>query len=170
MEPARDESEAPLDAEEWRDKALRALAELENMRKRKTKEIEQARDQGETFVATKFLEVVDDFQRALASMADAKEVDQISRTELIDGVQRIFGKFIAVLKQLEIEGFKTEGQRFAAELMEAIAQVPTKSLPPGTVATEFSQGFTRRGRLLRAAQVGVAVPEEEGSGEESDPS
>ncbi len=157
---AYQESDAPLDVDELQDKYKRALAELDNLRKRKAKEVEQARDQGEARVATAFLDTADSFRRAINAIATTKGKN--ARQQVIDGFTQVFAQFEHTLKVLEIQGFHSEGQKFTAELMEAIAQVPSKTLPPGTVAAEVSQGFTRRGKLLRAAQVAVAIAEEDG--------
>jgi molecular chaperone GrpE len=159
-EPARTEAEAPLDVEDLRDKYLRALADLDNLRKRTNKEIQQARDEGESRAAVVFLPVIDDFHRAIESITQAK---RLSKKDVLDGMQLLMMKFAQALRLLEIEGFEARGQAFAVQLMEAITQVPTKALPPGTVVDELERGFTRRGKLLRPARVAVAIdaPDEE---------
>lgn len=147
---------------EFRDKYYRALADLENLRKRTQREAELVRDQAEAGVALQFLEIVDDFKRMLDGIATTEGPD--AKEQIASGVRLVFEKLIGTLRRLEIEGFHAQGQKFTAELMEAIAQVPSRSLPPGTVESEISQGFTRRGKLLRPARVAVAIaaPTEEG--------
>ena len=151
-----------LDAEQERDGRLRALAALENLRKQKNEEILQARSQGEAHVAHAFLDVVDDFERALSAMQTI--TGRGTKKKILDGLQLVFDKLGYVLEKLEIEGFEAEGKRFQAELMEAIAQTPTRALPPGTVSGQVRKGYRRRGQLLRPAQVVVSTEPEENVG------
>lgn len=155
------DTDAPLQPEELRDRYLRSLADLENMRKRTQRQIDDARTQGEEHVARAFLPIVDDMARAMRSLVEANEHTPFNKDEVLAGWQSIFAKFVHTLKTLEIEGFQTEGQRFSAELMEAVVQVPRKDLKAGTVVAQLSSGYTRRGKLLQPATVAVAVPEDE---------
>lgn len=156
------QDQTALSAEAERDGRLRALAELDNLRKQKNLEIAQTRDQAEEYVIREFLEVIDDFERAFEIIPHIR--GRGAKQKVAEGFQLIFDKFRSVLRRLEIEGFSSEGQRFNAELMQAIGKTPTLALPPGTVAGEAKRGYTRRGRLLRPAQVSVAVPPEESDG------
>lgn len=156
-EPALTEADAPLDADDLMAKYKRALADLENLRKRKERDVELARTQAEEQVARVFLDLTDDFRRALEGIAGG----EATKEQVLEGVSLLFEKLKHNLRQLEIEGFETEGQQFTAELMEAVAQAPSKTLAAGTVTKTLSQGFKRRGKLLRPAQVVVAVAEQE---------
>jgi len=147
-----------LTPEEVRDKWLRCMADLENLRKRKAKEVEEARDLGERNAISAFLPIIDDMYRAL----DAMGKPRARKKDILEGIQLVFGKFTQLLAQLEVAGFESEGRTFTYELMEAIAEVPTHNVLPGTVVGEVERGYTRRGRLLRPAKVAVAVkPKEE---------
>lgn len=154
-EPARIESEAPLSAEELQDKYRRALAELENHRRRAAKDVVSARTEGEERALGLVVGLYDDFIRAIQAIESTK--GRNAKEQVLEGVTLLFGKFKHVLTQLEVEGFSAAGEQFSAALMEAIGQVPSRTLPPGTVAEQLAQGFTRRGRLLRPAQVLVAT-------------
>lgn len=154
------QDESALDAEVERDGRLRALAALENLRKQKNQEIAQAQDQAEASVIRAFLEVIDDFEHAFDALPTI--TGRGSKQKVAEGFQLIFNKFLSVLARLETKGFKSKGQTFRAELMEAIGRTPTLALPPGTVVGEAKRGYIRRGQLLRPAQVSVAVaPKEE---------
>ncbi|MBW2288639.1 MAG: nucleotide exchange factor GrpE [Deltaproteobacteria bacterium] len=144
------------DIAEERNAKLRALASLENLRRQKQIEIESARDLGEATVAGAFLEILDDVERAVDAMKPTRKGSK-EEAAILAGFQHVFAKFGQVLERLEIQGFETEGQRFQAELMDAIAASPSNQLAPGTVATEVRRGYTRRGKLLRPAQVVVAA-------------
>lgn len=147
----------PDDAAVLRDKYLRALADLDNLSKRARRDADAARDEGEAHVARAFLPLVDDLRRALEFVRDAD--GETLKEQVLSGLALIKGKFLHTLAQLQIEGFESQGKQFAAELMEAIAEVPTNLLPAGTVVAELEQGFKRRGKLLQPSRVAVAVPE-----------
>ena len=140
--------------EDYKDKYLRALAELENVRKRTRKDLEQARDQATADTLRVLLPVVDDLERAVqaASSPDALHDPEATR----DGIRAIMAKAKATLASLDVQAFESVGKPFAASLMEAIARVPTKTLGAGEVAAEITRGYHIKGRLLRPAQVAVA--------------
>lgn len=140
---------------DWKEKALRAMAELENYRKRMTKEMLQARDQVEADVIQRFLDLADDMRRMIDSFRTAEGPDV--HHQMLEGAKLVQARFMNILEGLETTGFDSKGQQFAAELMEAIATAPSKQLPAGTVVEELSQGFKRRGKVLRAARVVVAT-------------
>jgi molecular chaperone GrpE len=140
------------------DKYLRALAELENMRKRTQRDIEAARDQATANTLRVLLPIVDDLERAVAAAANVSPETGISIYNS-DGIKAIAAKAKATLASLDVQSFESVGKPFMAELMEAIAKVPTKALPAGQVAVEISRGYQIKGQLLRAAQVAVAEDE-----------
>lgn len=144
--------------DETQEKYVRALADLENLRKKKNQQVEEARIRGEEHVASEMLPIIDDFYRAMAEMTKPRA----RKKDILEGVQLVFNKFCTLLERLEIQGFESEGQQFTYEIMEAIAEVPTKAALPGTVVGEVEKGYTRGGKLLRAAKVAVAIapPEE----------
>lgn len=145
--------------ETLQDKYLRALANLENLRKRTSKEVAAARDQGETAILLSLLPVLDDFQRALEWDANS----DVSREQAREGWELVFRKFGVMLDGLGVAGFESVGQQFTAELMEAVSQVPIKMLPAGTVVGEVEKGYKRGGRLLRPARVAVSTLAQEES-------
>lgn len=144
------------------DKYKRALADLENLRKRTNRDIAAARDQSENTAIAEFLPLIDDFKRALDADADGN----ITHEQAREGWRLVFQKLGGILERLEVQGFDSVGKTFTAEIMEAITQVAMPTLPPGTVVAQVEGGFTRRGRLLRAAKVAVAIAPEEAVREE----
>jgi molecular chaperone GrpE len=143
----------PAEEVDYEPKWKRALADLENLRKKKNKQIDEAVTQGEADAIKKFLPVLDDMHRAMAAMSNPSA----TKEALLEGLQSVFNKFGVVLEQLAVQGFEAEGEKFTYEIMEAVAEVPTRDALPGTVVQEFEPGYTRGGRLLRAAKVSVAV-------------
>ena len=152
-------TEEAIEIDDTQDKYLRALASLENLRKQKLKEVSTAREDGEAYVATAFLPIIDDFQRAMEAMNKPRA----RKKDILDGINLVFAKFGALLEQLSIQGFDSEGQKFTCEIMNAIAEVPTRDAWPGTVVGEIERGYMRGGKLLREAKVAVAVEPKEGS-------
>jgi molecular chaperone GrpE len=142
--------------DDYKDKYLRALADLENLRKRTQREVAAAHDQAENHAISEFLPLVDDFKRALEWDANT----DVTRDQAREGWQLVFKKLGQVLERLEIQGFESVGRSFTADLMEAVTQVSVPTLPAGTVVDELEQGFTRRGKLLRPAKVTVASKEQ----------
>lgn len=145
--------------ENLQDKYLRALAALDNLRKRTNKDVAAARDQGETAILLALLPVLDDFRRALEWDANP----DVSREQAREGWELVFRKFGAMLDGLDVAAFESVGQKFTAELMEAVSQVPVKMLPAGTVIGEIERGYKRGDRLLRPARVAVSTLAEEES-------
>lgn len=143
---------------DYKDRYLRALAELENMRKRTQRDIDQARDQATANTLRVLLPIVDDLERAVAAAANVSPESGFSIYNS-DGIKAIAAKAKATLASLDVQSFESVGRPFVAELMEAIAKVSTKALPAGQVAVEIAKGYQIKGQLLRPAQVAVAEDE-----------
>lgn len=137
--------------EDYKSKYHYALAEIENMRKRKHKELEAASDRATAEALLALLPIVDDIERAVAAAQAGSPGDNGA------GLKAIMYKARATLAGLDVHTFETVGRPFAAELMDAIVTVPVKTLTPGDVAVEISPGYKIGTRLLRPAQVGVAA-------------
>ena len=144
--------------EDYKSKYLYALAELENLRKRTRRDIAQARDQATSETLLKLLPIVDDLERAVEAASNV--VPGVVNIYSSDGIKAIALKAQATLASLDVRAFETIGKPFAAELMEAITRVPTRALPAGEVAGQISAGYTLGGKLLRPAQVAVAMDED----------
>lgn len=149
-----DADKKELTAEEVYDRWLRAEAEIQNMQKRHGQAIALAREAGTVAALQELLPVYDDLGRQLEAIDVAKRV---TRKMMREGVTVTLEGLKARLRTIDVEGFDVEGKPFTPACMDAIAETPTTEQPPGTVVKQLSGGFTRRGRLLRAAQVAVAV-------------
>lgn len=140
------------------DKYLRAIAELENFKKRATKErAELLKYAGESLVID-LLEVLDDFDRAL--LVDSAKLN--SPEEIIQGVRMIRGRFAGVLKKHAVESKEAIGEKFDPLCHEALSMVPTKDHQPGMVIDELRKAYLFKDKLIRTAQVVVSkeIPEE----------
>lgn len=146
---------AELDAQ--RDRALRALAELENVRKRNEREREEARLYSITRFARDLLNVADNLNRALAAYpAESRRTADDAAKAVIDGVEATERELQAVLSRHGVKPIAAAGQRFDPHLHQAIAEVPANGAPPGTVVNVVQSGYLIGERLLRPAMVTVA--------------
>ena len=143
--------------EEWRNRALRLQADMENYRKRQQRnaqhEIEQERDR----LLNAFLDIVDDLERALATPDGSDDLGGS------DGLRRGVGlTHRAAIQLLEKEGasaIAAEHQPFDPNWHEAVATIPRNGweVAPGTVVQVIEPGYRLGDRLLRPAKVVVAV-------------
>lgn len=148
------------DAEAQKDRALRAMAEVENVRKRLERERDEARIYSVTRFARDLLTVADNLSRALAALpADGRANVDDSIKAVLDGIEATERELQAVLGRHGVKPIAAEGQRFDPHLHQAIAEVPPKGAQPGTVVNVVQSGYTIGERLLRPAMVTVAKAE-----------
>ena len=143
------ELQAKVD-ENW-DKFLRASAELENVRKRAARDVENAHKFALERFASDLLTVCDSLEMALGT-GDEATVDSLK--EGSEATLKLLG---SVLTRFGIEEVNPEGEPFDPELHEAMTMQPSDDVEPGSVVTVFQKGFTLNGRLLRPARVVVAA-------------
>ncbi|HMI94889.1 MAG TPA: nucleotide exchange factor GrpE [Micropepsaceae bacterium] len=145
------------EADNQKDRALRALAEVENVRKRLERERDEARTYSVTRFARDFLTVADNLSRALAAVpADARAKADDSLKAVLDGIEATERELQAALARHGVKPIAAEGQRFDPHLHQAIAEVPAKGAEPGSVVNVVQPGYTIGERLLRPAMVTVA--------------
>lgn len=142
---------------EEHDRLLRATADLENYKKRATREREDVQRFGIEKVVKDLLPAVDGLDRAIAAAPEGP---------IADGVRLVRTTLEAALAKHGVQGFSAMGQPFDPAQHEALLQVPSADVAPGTVVLEHARGFTLHGRLVRPAMVGVstAPPPPAGSG------
>jgi molecular chaperone GrpE len=142
---------------EMKDRLLRTLAEMENLRARTAREVEDVRKYAITGFARDLLEVADNLGRALASVpAGAREGDEAVRNLML-GVEMTERSLQGVMEKQRVRRIAPQkGDRFDPNLHQAMFEVPTAELPPGTVAEVMQAGYVLADRLLRPALVGVA--------------
>jgi molecular chaperone GrpE len=161
------------EAESQKDRALRALAEVENVRKRLERERDEARTYSVTRFARDFLTVADNLSRALAAVpADARAKADDSLKAVLDGIEATERELQAALARHGVKPIAAEGQRFDPHLHQAIAEVPAKGAEPGSVVNVVQPGYTIGERLLRPAMVTVAKADgarPQGNGADSTP-
>src|SRR5918912_1065657 len=156
-----DAAEEPKPAEEakpaepdYRDQYLRAMAELDNVRKRARREVAQAEGRGVAKLAKELLPALDNFARAL----DAAEAQPENRDHhLTDGIRLVQNELLAALARVGIEPDSPKGKPFDPHCHEAIAQQPVEGTASGTIVEVYSQGYRYRDDVLRPAKVVVAA-------------
>ena len=142
---------------EARDRNLRTLADMENLRKRTTREIADARLYGITAFARDVLDIADNLQRALDAVpAEAKAAADPGLKALIEGVELTERSLHNTLEKNGVTKFNPTGERFDPNFQQAMYEVPDPSVPPGTVVQVMQDGYKIGERILRPALVGVS--------------
>ena len=140
-------AELEAEAQTLRDERLRALAEVENMRRRAERERGEASRYGATGLARDLLGVADNLRRALASGGGEG---------LLEGVEMVERELGAAFARHNIARIEAEGERFDHNRHQAMFEVETADAEAGTVVQVVQEGYLLHDRLLRPAMVGVA--------------
>ena len=149
-------AEAQREADEFKDKLLRTLAEMENLRKRTAREIADARAYGIAGFAREVLAVADNMQRALDAVDPAlREGGDVKVKSLIEGVELTERELLKVLEKHGVKKFSPEGQKFDPNVHQAMFEMEHPELPPGHVAQVMQAGYMLGDRVLRPAMVAV---------------
>jgi molecular chaperone GrpE len=132
------------------DRYLRTAADLENLRKRQRREIEDAKLESKGRVLKEMLPVVDNLERAIEHATT-----QAGTNPIVEGVQLVLRQFLTAFERLEVTPVEAAGQPFDPNLHEAISQQESDAAP-GTVVQVLQRGYKSGERLLRPALVVVA--------------
>ncbi len=140
-----------------RDKMLRTLAEMENLRRRTAREVADARAYGITGFARDILDIADNLQRALDAIpAEAKASADPGINAFIEGVELTERSLLNSLEKNGVKRFDPTGEKFDPNFQQAMYEVPDPSVPSGTVVQVVQAGFMIGERILRPALVGVS--------------
>jgi len=142
---------------ELKDKVLRTLAEMENLRRRAEREAADAKTYGVTSFARDMLTFADNLRRAAESApSGAREQEGTALKTLIEGIELTERDFLSRLGKYGIKKLEPLGAKFDPNLHEALFEVPDETVPNGTVAQVMEDGYTIGERVLRPAKVGVS--------------
>ena len=157
-DPETGSSEAlAREAADARDRMLRTLAEMENLRKRTSREVSDARTYGITGFARYVLDIADNLQRALDAVpAEARETADPGLKALIEGVELTERSLLNTLEKNGVKKFDPAGGKFDPNFQQAMFEVPDPSVPSGTVVQVMQAGYMIGERVLRPALVGVS--------------
>ena len=145
------------EAADYKDKLLRSLAEMENLRKRTERQVADARDYGIASFARDILAVADNMERALGALdADLREKADSGTKALLDGVELTERELLKVLDKHGVKKFEPLDEKFDPNLHQAMFELPDASRPAGTVARVIQPGYMIGERILRPALVAVA--------------
>lgn len=147
-------AEAQASAQENWNKYLRAAADLDNVRKRAARDVEQARKFGVERMAAEMLVVLDSLEMGLGAAGGA------SVEALVQGQEATLRLLKAALEKFGVTEIAPGGQAFDPQLHEALSLQPTPAAAPGSVVAVVQKGYQLNGRLLRPARVVVAAAAE----------
>jgi len=137
-----------------KDRLLRALADIENTRKRGERDRREAENYGGSKLARDMLPVYDNLRRALEA---ADEAQREAAKAVFEGVELTLRELIHVFGKHKIEPIMPEiGERFDPQLHQAMFEAPLPGTKAGDIIQVMSEGFLLHDRLLRPAQVGVS--------------
>jgi len=161
QEPAPDTPEAIIaalraEAAEFKDKLLRAHAEVDNIRKRSEREKEETAKYAVTRLARDIVNVGDNFQRAIDAVpAGAAELDPALKS-FLEGVTMTERELLNVLERHGIRRIQPLNEPFNPHLHQAVMEIQRSDVPAGTIVQVFQAGFLIEDRVLRPAMVAVA--------------
>jgi molecular chaperone GrpE len=142
---------------EMRDRLLRTLAEMENLRKRTEREVADSRAYGVTAFARDMLGVADNMRRALEAVpAEARAHAQAGLKALIEGVELTERELQKALEKNGVRQFTPEREKFDPNFHQAMFEVPDPSVPAGSIVQVVQPGYKIGERVLRPALVGVS--------------
>ncbi len=139
-----------------KDRHLRTLAEMENLRRRTEREVADARNYGVARFAKDMLEFADNIQRAIANVpSEVGQNGDAAQKALMEGMELIERNFLATLARHGVTKIEPKGSKFDPNLHEALFEVLDPNQPSGTVAQVVEAGYSIGDRVLRPAKVGV---------------
>ncbi len=140
-----------------KDKVMRTLADMENLRRRTEREVADAKAYGATSLARDMLTFADNLRRAVDSVGEEARAEASTALKaFIEGIEVTERDFQSRLARHGIRKLEPKGQKFDPNMHEALFEVPDPSVPAGTVAQVVEDGYSIGDRCLRPAKVGVA--------------
>ncbi|ACD30967.1 nucleotide exchange factor GrpE [Francisella tularensis] len=134
--------------DQFKDEALRAKAEMENIRKRAERDVSNARKFGIEKFAKELLPVIDSIGQALKH--EVKHEEAIAMKE---GIELTAKMLVDILKKNGVEELDPKGEKFDPNLHEAMAMIPNPEFEDNTIFDVFQKGYMLNGRIVRAAKV-----------------
>lgn len=142
---------------ELKDRSLRALADMENLRRRTEREVADAKSYGVTSFARDMLTFADNLRRAIDAVpAEAREDAEPAVRSFVEGIELTERDFLSRLARFGIKKMEPMGKRFDPNHHEALFEMPDESVPSGSIKQVVEEGYLIGDRVLRPAKVGVA--------------
>lgn len=146
-------SQAEQRATDAADQAVRAVAEMENVRRRAAAEVDKAHKFALEKFANELLTTVDNLERALTMTAPAEQQEGLA--SFVEGIELTHKGLLSTLQRFGVEAVGAVGENFNPELHQAMAMQPSDEQPNNSVLAVLQKGYTLQGRLLRPAMVMV---------------
>jgi molecular chaperone GrpE len=141
---------------ELKDRVLRTLAEMENLRRRTEREVTDSRVYAIQSFARDLVGVADNIQRALDAVRESGVALEGPAKALVDGVELTERELLKVLEKNGVRKFDPKGEKFDPNLHQAMFEVPDARVPSGSVVQVIQPGYAIGDRVLRPALVGVS--------------
>lgn len=142
---------------EFKDRALRVMADMENLRRRTEREVADAKAYGVTSFARDMLTFADNLRRAVDAVPpDVREHAEPRLKSFIEGIELTERDFLSRLHRFGVKKLEPMGKRFDPNMHEALFEMPDESVPAGTIMQVVEQGYAIGERVLRPAKVGVS--------------
>ena len=165
-EESKDQEEAEISPEDLieklneeitslKDQRLRAIAELENFRKRAEKDQSDALKYGISNFAKEIINIRDNIERAQSSISDEAKNNEAIKS-VIEGIDLIAQSVVSTFEKIGIKKIESLNEKFDHNLHQAMMEIENEELEPGTIVQELIPGYTLHDRLLRPAMVGVS--------------
>ena len=138
--------------ESAKEQSLRSQAEAQNARRRAEQDVEKAHKFGQDKIVNDLLPVVDNLERALATIDSSNELF----VAIAEGIQLTHKSFVDALARHQVVVVNPEGEPFDPQLHQAVSTIANPEVEPNTVINVFQKGYTLHGRLLRPAMVVVS--------------
>jgi molecular chaperone GrpE len=142
---------------DYKDRLLRSLAEMENLRKRTERQVADMRHYGIASFAADVLAGADNMHRALeAAGPELRQTTDAAVKAFIEGIELTERELLKTLDKHGVKKFDPLGERFDPNRHQAMYEIPDPSVPAGTIAQVMQAGYTIGERVLRPALVAVA--------------
>lgn len=141
--------------EEAKSKALYAVAETQNVRRRLEQELQQATSYAAAGFARDMLAIKDHLERALAAVGEDLRADNTA-SQFLAGIEATARELESVFQRHGVTRIKSVGEALDPHRHQAMIEMPSANAEPGTVIEEMQPGYMMKDRLLRPALVGVA--------------
>jgi molecular chaperone GrpE len=138
-----------------KDQRLRAIAELENFRKRAEKDQSDALKYGVANFAKEIINIKDNIERAQSSISDEVKTNEAVKS-VVEGLDLIAQATVSTFEKIGIKKVESINQKFDHNLHQAMMEIEKDEIEPGTIVQEILPGYTLHDRLLRPAMVGVS--------------
>lgn len=140
-------------SEEYMTQLKYARADIENLKKRFDRQLEDAKTYANERIMIELLDIVDELEMAVKSATSCDSIET-----LVQGVEMTLKKFTKILENEEVSPIRSVGEPFDPEKHNAVSRIEEEGVEGITIREEVRKGYTMRGKVIRPSTVKVAVP------------